>query len=540
MSIHVAEIDMAQDGVVVRVTPADRSAGMAYRAKTTSRYLLEEGAALAVNASYFLPFVGGSPGGNDFVPQAGQAANASGAVMSGGSEVSPPDSIDARVDSKACFTTGRAVIAAGQACPPGFDEGVSAGPRLIEDGAAVPRPVFGRDGMFHGAVPLPEPPPPTPAAAPAGGGPRTALGVSADGRRLWLVVVDGRQPGYSDGASHEDLVTLFRELGARDAMSMDGGGSATMAVRGPGGAMVLNRPIHTRVPGRERPVANHIGVFSGPPPARGPAALLPQQEEHEVPRLRAMLERIYGAPEARQGVAVDRDHFYAVVNTAIGKYRRGDGALVARWAGPPGGLIRHLNSCTVFAAELLCANSNHPEVPMGNSVEWFSIRSLDHLRSHALGMMDEGSLTFVEPLGEGWLLGMAHYSDVTGVPFKPSDYSAIITTDRNWRRTGGWLIPRAVRARMAPQAASGGAIGPDGLLYLFGHSKPEMYVFARPEAGPELVHVATIDLDAAGQAFAFAPGEGRRIFAIDRPTATVRAFMLPEIDRLPMGAFPFR
>jgi hypothetical protein len=48
--------------------------------------------------------------------------------------------------------------------------------------------------------------------------------------------------------------------------------------------------------------------------------------------------------------------------------------------------------------------------------------------------------------------------------------------------------------------------------------------------GPELIHLATIDLDAAGQAFAFLPGESRRIIAIDRPSATLRQFRLPAID----------
>lgn len=535
MAIHVAEVDLGAPGLAVRVTPADRSGGMEYRAKTVSRYLLESGSVLAVNASYFLPFVGGSPGGSDFVPQPGQAADASGAVRAGGAEVSPPDEVDARVDSMACFAPGRAAIVAGQACPPDFPEGVAAGPRLLAGGQAVPRPVLGRDGRFHGATRLAEPPrePPAP-----GAGPRTALGLSADGRRLWLVVVDGRQPGWSEGASHDDLVALFRELGAAEAMSLDGGGSAAMVARGPGGPVALGRPIHTGVPGRERPVANHIGVFVSPPPASSDPA--PPAAERAVPRLSATLERLYAAAEARQGVAVDRDHFYAVVNSAIGKYRRSDGGLVARWAGPRGGLVRHLNSCTVTGAELVCANSNHPEVPMGSSVEWFSAATLAHLRSHSLGLMEEGSLTFAEPFGAGWLLGFAHYSDATGVPFKSSDYGAIVTTDAAFRRTGGWLIPRAVRARMAPQAASGGALGPDGLLYLFGHSRPELYVLARPVAGPELVHVATIDIDAAGQAFAFAPGEGRRIFAIDRPTATVRVFALPDVAPLLEGAARFR
>lgn len=539
--MHISEIDLARPGVHVAVTPEDRSAGMEHRAQTATRYLTQSRAVLAVNASYFLPFVGGSPGGSDFVPQDGAAAAVSGAVISRGETVSPPESIDARVDSMICFTTGRAVIVDGQVCPDGFAEGVSAGPRILADGEFVPRRRLGRDGVFHGATELPleeaaRPVPETPVGA--GGGPRTIVGLNEAGDRLWLVVADGRQPGWSIGASSDDIVDLFRQLGATQVMSMDGGGSATMVARGPAGPLLLSRPIHTRVPGRQRPLGNHIGVFVEEvgPAQRGLAAILPPLQEREVPRLKALMDAVYIAPEARQGVAVDRDHFYAVVNTAIGKYRRSDGRLVARWAGPRGGLIRHLNSCIVMATDLVCANSNHPEVPMGSSVEIFDTATMEHKASHSLGMMDEGSLTFAEPMAGGWLLGFAHYSDQTGLPFKSSDYSSLISVDDQWRRTGGWLIPASIRRRMAPQAASGGAIGPDGLLYLFGHTLPELYVLAKPAMGPELLHVATIDLDAAGQAFVFDPVESRRIFTIDRPTAEVRAFRLPEIEELPAEA----
>jgi len=528
MVIHVAEVDLSAPGVRVSVTPGDRSAGMEYRATETSRFVTRSGAVLAVNASYFLPFIGGTKGGGDFVPQPGSAADASGGVVSGGITVSPPDAVDARVDSIACFAAGKAVIAAGQVCPPGMTDGVSAGPRLLTGGAAVPRPNVGGDSAFHGAVPQQAAPP---GAASGRGGPRTALGVDGAGTRLWLVVVDGRQAGYSEGASHDDLIALFRDLGATDAMSLDGGGSATMAARGRFGAVVLNRPIHTGVPGRERPVANHVAVFSdaaGAPP-RGGAGLLPPLVKVEVQQLEAKLERIYQAPEARQGVAVDDRYFYAIVNTAIGKYERDSGRLVARWAGPRDGAIRHLNSCTIHRAELVCAHSNHPQVPMGSSIEVWDPATMTHKRSHSLGNMDEGSLTIVEPMSSGWLLGFAHYSDETGVPFKSSDYSQLIATDDGWRRTGGWLIPAAIRKRMAPQAASGGAIGTDGMLYLFGHTLPELYVLAKPSMGVELVHVATIAIDAGGQAFAFDPNDSRRMFAIDRETATVRVFRLPDI-----------
>tara|TARA_B100000678_G_scaffold276205_1_gene268811 strand:+ start:6846 stop:8678 length:1833 start_codon:yes stop_codon:yes gene_type:complete len=539
--MHVSEIDLSFPGLSIAVTPEDRSGGLEYRAQTATRYLAKSGAVLAVNASYFLPFVGGSRGGSDFVPQDGAAAAVSGAVISRGQTVSPPEAIDARVDSMICFAAGRAIIVEGQACPPGFDEGVSAGPRILADGEYVPRPRLGRDGVFHGAttVPLDEveanssPEPTRP------GGPRTVVALNAAGDRMWLIVADGRQPGWSNGATDEDITELLREVGAHQAMSLDGGGSATMVARGPTGPVVLSRPIHTGVPGRQRPLGNHIGVFidgANSAERRELGALLPALKEHETPRLTAVMEAVYTAPEARQGVAVDAEHFYPVVNTVIGKYRRADGRLVARWAGPRGGLIRHLNSCTVVGEELVCANSNHPEVPMGSSVEIFDTRTMEHTASYSLGMMDEGSLTFADPAADGWLLGFAHYSDETGVPFKSSDYSSIVRVDDHWRRTGGWLIPPAIRKRMAPQAASGGAIGPDGLLYLFGHTLPELYVLAKPSMGPELIHVATIDIDAAGQAFAFDPLDDRRIFAIDRPTGEVRVFRLPEITALPEDA----
>src|SRR5690606_26660320 len=53
--------------------------------------------------------------------------------------------------------------------------------------------------------------------------PRTAVGVTADGRLHW-VTVDGRQAPYSDGMSLEGLAHRMARLGARDAVKRDGGG----------------------------------------------------------------------------------------------------------------------------------------------------------------------------------------------------------------------------------------------------------------------------------------------------------------------------
>ena len=249
---------------------------------------------------------------------------------------------------------------------------------------------------------------------------------------------------------------------------------------------------------------------------------VPDYQPPPVAQLSARTLNTWTAPEAGQGVAVDEAYFYALDNTVIGKYRRTDGALIARFAAPHNGLIRHMNSCYARAGRLWCANSNYSQVPHGSSVEVFDTETMTHADSHSLGLTEEGSLTWFDEWKDGWIAGFAHYSGKGGVPFKDSAYSSIVTYDTDWRRTGGWLIPESAIARMAPYAASGGALGPDGLLYMLGHDRPEMYVMARPVMGPTLIHVATIALDAPGQAFSFVPGTARQVFAIDRKQGLVR------------------
>jgi exopolysaccharide biosynthesis protein len=92
--------------------------------------------------------------------------------------------------------------------------------------------------------------------------PRTAVGMDKNGRRLILIVVDGRQPFYSMGATFSELADLLIGYGVYEGMSLDGGGSATMVIeRGPDEWVILNSPIDNYIPGRERPVANHLGIY---------------------------------------------------------------------------------------------------------------------------------------------------------------------------------------------------------------------------------------------------------------------------------------
>ena len=96
--------------------------------------------------------------------------------------------------------------------------------------------------------------------------PRTAAGVSRDGRTLLLLVVDGRQPGWSIGATLPELAQMMLDAGAWNAVNLDGGGSSAMWHREPGATAgrVLNRPSD----GHVRPVANHLGVRLSTGPLR--------------------------------------------------------------------------------------------------------------------------------------------------------------------------------------------------------------------------------------------------------------------------------
>jgi len=92
--------------------------------------------------------------------------------------------------------------------------------------------------------------------------PRTALGINRNGRYLFILVIDGRQPFYSDGSTFQELAALLKAQDAYYAMSMDGGGSSTLVIENEDGLpRIMNSPIDNYIPGRERPVGNHLGIY---------------------------------------------------------------------------------------------------------------------------------------------------------------------------------------------------------------------------------------------------------------------------------------
>lgn len=90
--------------------------------------------------------------------------------------------------------------------------------------------------------------------------PRTAIGYHADGTKVVLLVVDGRQPGVSVGVTSKDLAAILLNLGCTEALNFDGGGSSTLYVKELG---VVNTPSE----GSLRAVKN--GLFITTPATEG-------------------------------------------------------------------------------------------------------------------------------------------------------------------------------------------------------------------------------------------------------------------------------
>jgi hypothetical protein len=230
MVIHVLKINMKTRGLKIVITPPDNpQSDKPLNARTTSQFLAEFDLDIAINGDGFSPWWSRGPA--DYYPHAGDPVAPRGEAASRGTVygrepeepyptlyISPKNTLSFDAPNKTY-------------------DAISGEARIVMGGSPVA-------GFTNTEV-----------------HPRTAIGYSKNGKFLYLVVVDGRQPLYSQGMTLDELARLMIALGAHDAMSLDGGGSSTMVIRGgDGNPRILNSPIDQYIPGRERPVANHFGI----------------------------------------------------------------------------------------------------------------------------------------------------------------------------------------------------------------------------------------------------------------------------------------
>jgi hypothetical protein len=234
LMLHIVEVDLTAPGIGILVTPKDERCKMDTCAMTTGEFVKQYGVQVAINGSFFEPFSAYDYTIMDYYPHTGDPVNILGLVISNGQAYSTAD----RRHANLCFTQGKAQIIQ-DACPPTTSQALAGGEILVQGGVAI-------DRSYDSGI-----------------NPRSAAAVSQDGHTLWLIVVDGRQPGYSEGVTLNELSGMATRLGAAAALNLDGGGSSTL-VASRDGPFLLNSPIHTRIPMRQRPVAVHLGIFALP------------------------------------------------------------------------------------------------------------------------------------------------------------------------------------------------------------------------------------------------------------------------------------
>jgi hypothetical protein len=229
--VHVVEIDLSSAEIRLRAT------GEAERGQTTSAWAQQSGAVVAVNGDLFAPIGyvpdglarGGAGGGQTWTIGGDTAEQGFLSFDRGGNvnhaRISPPEDVVAPGD-----------------LPPEIEGVVSGRPMLVRAGVAAA--TFDCDDAVTIACER---------------APRAAVGVSQDGRTLFIVVVDGWQAS-SLGWTLAELAQFMAARGAHDALALDPGGASTLYVKAQGG--VVSSPSD----GVERPVANHLGILFGPLP----------------------------------------------------------------------------------------------------------------------------------------------------------------------------------------------------------------------------------------------------------------------------------
>lgn len=233
MVAHILTVDLTQKNIEPFVTPPDRKGAEADRplnARTTSEFARQFGVQVAVNGDGFTPWHSTSL--LDYYPHDGDPISPNGFSASRGQQYG-------EIKGPTLYINDRNEASFGEPIRKIYTA-ISGNTWLVKD----KQPVNDLDDTRTA--------------------PRTAVGLDGPGTRLIIIVVDGRQPFYSEGATIQELAELMIYYGGDNAILLDGGGSSTMVIQDPqtGEYQVMNSPIDNYVPGRERPVGNHLGVFA--------------------------------------------------------------------------------------------------------------------------------------------------------------------------------------------------------------------------------------------------------------------------------------
>ena len=252
-SVRCVRVDLTDPDVQLFATPRAPSYAADYRetlSLSVSNFLKTYGLKIASDANFY----SANPGGADPIAE-GVSMEVFGLQISAGSVVSVPEASGAAPGfASLLFTTNKQPILIYNNDPPGTNT------TGIYTAVTGYYPVLS-NGLNIGAASIINYPDTEVHKAQ----PRTAFGVSQDRRYLFLMTIDGRQSGYSDGALDKETALWMSQFGAWDAINMDGGGSTSMyRADSAGNPAPLNHSSYVDGSERERFVGSHFGVFAQP------------------------------------------------------------------------------------------------------------------------------------------------------------------------------------------------------------------------------------------------------------------------------------
>jgi hypothetical protein len=229
--MYVMAIDLTTVGLEFLVTPTKATGGILCT-RTTSKFLEEFGLGVAINGDGYSYLDAASYPAASTCPNGGDPVKVNGYAASRGTIYSPVKTIQPTV-----YISSKNQVSI-NVKPKAIFNAISGDRLVVQNGVTVKNLA---------------------ALAPA---PRTAIGLNKNGRWLILMVIDGRQDGYSEGVTLSELAGLLISYGVHTGANMDGGGSSAMIIKGiDGEARILNSPIDMNIVGKERSVANHLGLY---------------------------------------------------------------------------------------------------------------------------------------------------------------------------------------------------------------------------------------------------------------------------------------
>jgi exopolysaccharide biosynthesis protein len=265
LCFYALRIDLSQEGLKI-VTGSGLAADGEIRSTFVSSFVRRNGLFAGINASPFDPVSG----------KEGETRSIVGIAISDGVLISPPDS---RYDALVFYSAegDPAEVQHKITGAENFSENNQESPRaeIINQGEIKNREnIICAVGGFHQILKTGDLTERT--AQITARHPRSAAGLSAGARYLYLLVIDGRRP-LSIGATEAETALLLQKLGSFDGLNFDGGGSTAMALRYPDGkTRIVNTPVHGGILHKERGVANCLAVGTAgivPIPAVGTAGI---------------------------------------------------------------------------------------------------------------------------------------------------------------------------------------------------------------------------------------------------------------------------